>query len=349
MGMLPRTADKLTLQSNSIPTEEKLKQTWRQGLKLGDILDVLDPVSRWYESTVINRREDMICVHYCGWTKKWDEWVPVDSHRLAPRSTHTKGPDRRGLDQDAAKDELSKWDSRLHVALWCDPIDESVVRSLVVDSHVNVNYIANTGEHELPTNFQEPYNHSPLHIALEHDASSATIALLLDHNADISARNRYHQSPIWAIGTYCDDEEMCNMARFLMMRGAWSEVNSRNEQGATLIDHMNIIKRPVVSNFLQSATIQCFEYCFNLLLSHVPYPVVSVIMGKLFDFNPSQPVYMEDEVKETPPESKEMAVESSPPLVGKRRRSSSVDSPGFPLLPISDLLLTAKRFKLDDA
>lgn len=57
-----------------------------------DIIDAKDTVGRWYESTVRDVKDGRVFVHYNQWVSTWDEWLPVDSDRLAPRNTHTTGP-----------------------------------------------------------------------------------------------------------------------------------------------------------------------------------------------------------------------------------------------------------------
>jgi len=64
------------------------------------VIDVCDTVNKWYESTIRDVRADKVMVHYNGWASSWDEWIPVDSERLAPVNTHTSGP-RRGRSEAA--------------------------------------------------------------------------------------------------------------------------------------------------------------------------------------------------------------------------------------------------------
>eukprot|EP01041_Mallomonas_annulata_P006092 gene6092-12299_t len=68
---------------------------------VGQWLDVRDTVSQWLEATVL-RVDDgddddgmdapvspRIFIHYNGWPSRWDEWLPVDSPRIAPFRTRT--------------------------------------------------------------------------------------------------------------------------------------------------------------------------------------------------------------------------------------------------------------------
>lgn len=56
----------------------------------------------WYESTVVgvNWDEKKVKVHYKGWAERWDEWLPMDSDRLARQNTHTTGTFMRLADVD---------------------------------------------------------------------------------------------------------------------------------------------------------------------------------------------------------------------------------------------------------
>jgi ubiquitin C-terminal hydrolase len=67
------------------------ERDWRD-FRVGDIIDARDTVNKWYESTVRDVRPTEVYVHYNGWPKDWDEWVPRDSDRLAARGTHADGP-----------------------------------------------------------------------------------------------------------------------------------------------------------------------------------------------------------------------------------------------------------------
>jgi len=65
---------------------------WTQ-FKVGDMIDCKDFKGYWYESTVLEVKEDSIKVHYNGWSTSWDEWVPrMATDRLAKKGSHTNGP-----------------------------------------------------------------------------------------------------------------------------------------------------------------------------------------------------------------------------------------------------------------
>jgi hypothetical protein len=38
---------------------------------------------------VINVEADQVYVHYNGWGRRWDEWIEMNSPRIAPLRTHT--------------------------------------------------------------------------------------------------------------------------------------------------------------------------------------------------------------------------------------------------------------------
>lgn len=57
----------------------------------GDKLEAQDYVGKWYVSLVKQVDNSKVFVHFCGWADKFDEWIEVDSKRLAPLYTHTDG------------------------------------------------------------------------------------------------------------------------------------------------------------------------------------------------------------------------------------------------------------------
>ena len=59
---------------------------------IGDLIDCQDPVHKWCTCRIVDIVENKkIRIHYEGWSAKWDEWLPLDSDRLAPIGTYTKG------------------------------------------------------------------------------------------------------------------------------------------------------------------------------------------------------------------------------------------------------------------
>ncbi|GAB5367283.1 hypothetical protein AAMO2058_001216900 [Amorphochlora amoebiformis] len=59
-------------------------------IRMGMALDVFDSADKWMSAYVIDvdGRYDMIKVHYDGWDAKYDEWLPIDSYRLARAGLH---------------------------------------------------------------------------------------------------------------------------------------------------------------------------------------------------------------------------------------------------------------------
>lgn len=59
---------------------------------MGQWVDVKDTVNQWLEATIldINEPDGQVYVHYNGWPSRWDEWISVDSARLAPFRSRTR-------------------------------------------------------------------------------------------------------------------------------------------------------------------------------------------------------------------------------------------------------------------
>eukprot|EP00478_Filoreta_tenera_P000006 GABV01000006.1.p1 GENE.GABV01000006.1~~GABV01000006.1.p1 ORF type:complete len:453 (-),score=229.42 GABV01000006.1:1245-2603(-) len=72
------------------PRKDFLKD-WRD-FAVGDLVDCVDTMGKWYESTITDVKDKTVFVHFNGWSKKWDEWIDKDSDRMAPVHTHTTGP-----------------------------------------------------------------------------------------------------------------------------------------------------------------------------------------------------------------------------------------------------------------
>jgi len=82
----------------TIPIEASLewpdgKKNWRD-FQVADTLDVKDYEGTWFESTIRDIKGQKLFIHFKGWARKWDEWIPKDSDRLAPKNSHTTGPSR---------------------------------------------------------------------------------------------------------------------------------------------------------------------------------------------------------------------------------------------------------------
>jgi len=49
---------------------------------VGDHVDCLDSVSKWCNAEIVAKKGGRLKVHFTGWSFKYDEWLPEDSHRL---------------------------------------------------------------------------------------------------------------------------------------------------------------------------------------------------------------------------------------------------------------------------
>jgi len=58
-------------------------------LQIGQWVDVKDTIDQWLEAQVINIREGQAFIHYNGWGTRWDEWIDMNSPRIALFRTHT--------------------------------------------------------------------------------------------------------------------------------------------------------------------------------------------------------------------------------------------------------------------
>lgn len=58
-------------------------------LEIGQWIDVKDTIDQWLEAEVIDVNESQVYVHYNGWGRRWDEWIDMNSPRIAAFRTHT--------------------------------------------------------------------------------------------------------------------------------------------------------------------------------------------------------------------------------------------------------------------
>ena len=63
----------------------------------GVLLDVLDTNRCWLVARVVQTKDVRVFVHYELWGDNWDEWLPVDSARIAPLNLHTSATSPPGL------------------------------------------------------------------------------------------------------------------------------------------------------------------------------------------------------------------------------------------------------------
>jgi ubiquitin carboxyl-terminal hydrolase 4/11/15 len=75
--------------------KEEVKRAWND-FKVDDVIDAKDTEGKWYESRIVDVKDESVYVHYNGWSSKWDEWHPKTSARLAAKNTHTTGPFKAG-------------------------------------------------------------------------------------------------------------------------------------------------------------------------------------------------------------------------------------------------------------
>jgi len=67
-------------------------------VQAGEKLDVCDTEYIWCKATVeivvkSAHRKDMLYLHYEGWNRKYDEYIYIDSHRIAPLGLYTNRRD----------------------------------------------------------------------------------------------------------------------------------------------------------------------------------------------------------------------------------------------------------------
>lgn len=67
---------------------DRVRRSRRQFF-VGQWIDVKDTVNQWLECTIMAMADDQVLVHYHGWPSRWDEWLDVDSPRIAAFRTRT--------------------------------------------------------------------------------------------------------------------------------------------------------------------------------------------------------------------------------------------------------------------
>lgn len=65
-----------------------------ESVKPGEKIDACDTEYIWCKATVemvlkTNNRKDLLYIHYEGWNRKYDEYIYIDSHRVAPLGFYT--------------------------------------------------------------------------------------------------------------------------------------------------------------------------------------------------------------------------------------------------------------------
>jgi len=76
--------------------DDNPSQQWLQQLHIGSLVDALDVESKWYTGYVTNidaksSHTVKVKVHYDDWEDRFDEWIELESGKLAPYRTHAIG------------------------------------------------------------------------------------------------------------------------------------------------------------------------------------------------------------------------------------------------------------------
>lgn len=61
----------------------------KRDFKIGQWVDVKDTINQWLEAQIVEIRDNKVFVHYNGWGTRWDEWIDMNSSRIAVFRTHT--------------------------------------------------------------------------------------------------------------------------------------------------------------------------------------------------------------------------------------------------------------------
>ena len=78
--------------SNTEDTKQGATSSENRKFFVGQWLDVKDTVNQWLEATILRMSRTRLYIHYNGWPARWDEWIRVDSDRIAPFRTKTLHP-----------------------------------------------------------------------------------------------------------------------------------------------------------------------------------------------------------------------------------------------------------------
>jgi len=57
--------------------------------KIGQWVDAKDSLNQWAEAQIINIRNNMVQVHYNGWSSNRDEWIELNTARISLFRTYT--------------------------------------------------------------------------------------------------------------------------------------------------------------------------------------------------------------------------------------------------------------------
>lgn len=53
--------------------------------EVGDYVDCCDTVNKWCVAMIQDKKEETgeLLIHYEGWSDKWNEWIKIESKRVA--------------------------------------------------------------------------------------------------------------------------------------------------------------------------------------------------------------------------------------------------------------------------
>lgn len=57
--------------------------------KIGQWIDAQDTLEQWLEAQILDIKDNKAYIHYSGWQNDWNEWLPLESPRLALFRTYT--------------------------------------------------------------------------------------------------------------------------------------------------------------------------------------------------------------------------------------------------------------------
>jgi hypothetical protein len=62
-------------------------------IKVKSYVDCKDSHGKWYRSIVLkmNKKNQLVYIHYLNWSPQWDEWISLDAFRIFPACTFTDG------------------------------------------------------------------------------------------------------------------------------------------------------------------------------------------------------------------------------------------------------------------
>jgi hypothetical protein len=81
-------------QERMVKYKEWVESHQIKGVKPGEKIDACDTEYIWCKATVelvikTASHRDLLYIHYEGWNRKYDEYIYIDSHRLAPLGVYT--------------------------------------------------------------------------------------------------------------------------------------------------------------------------------------------------------------------------------------------------------------------